>query len=168
MNIEYISKFWQETRGTSWCDEDLQEPIMLPQEITPPLSSCKGAPRDSSWSLCRGIVPHLELKHEIQGSSPVVTEISGFLYCFNSKIRPRLVLKHGTMLSSCVVKEASSFRGLLLSSGRNLVFLDVQQETDIPGCCEGILGVRSSGARGIRPYPELSGNSVSFRIAALN
>ena len=66
-------------------------------------------------------MPHLELKHEIQGSSPVVTEISGFLYCFNSKIRPRLVLKHGTMLSSRVVK-GPPLLGLLSSSGGNLAF----------------------------------------------
>ena len=48
-------------------------------------------------------MPHLKLRWETQGSSPVVTGISGFLLWFNSGVRPRLVLRHGTLLYSQVV-----------------------------------------------------------------
>ena len=51
-------------------------------------------------SLCGRIGPHLELRQETQGYSPVSTGISGFLSCFNRGGRPHLVSRHGTPLSS--------------------------------------------------------------------
>ena len=47
----------------------------------------------------REIGPHLELRQETQGMSPVATEISGFLQSFKKTVRPYLVLRHGTLLS---------------------------------------------------------------------
>ena len=50
------------------------------------LSSCKGAPLDSSQVAAGEIGPHLELRRETQCSSPVGTGISGFLLSFNREV----------------------------------------------------------------------------------
>ena len=46
------------------------------------LSNCEGHLRIPPRQ-CRGIGPHLELRPEPQGSSPILTWISGFLWSFN-------------------------------------------------------------------------------------
>ena len=56
-----------------------------------------------------GIWPHLGLRPEPQGSSPVLTWISGFLWSFNRGVMPLLVWRHGTQLPSRGVKEVSGF-----------------------------------------------------------
>ena len=53
--------------------------------------------------------PHLDLRLEPQGSSPVLTWISGFLWSFNRGVRPCLVWRHGTLLPSRGVKGLSGF-----------------------------------------------------------
>ena len=64
----------------------------------------------------------LELRPEPQGSSPVLTWNSGFLWSFNRGVRPHLVLRHRTPLSSRGVK------GFLSHLHRDLeLFLEVPQ-----------------------------------------
>ena len=66
----------------SSCDVDLTDPLVLPQESQVSVRVV----RDLSGFLssqCRGIGPHLELRLEPQGSSPVLTWISGFQWSFN-------------------------------------------------------------------------------------
>ena len=103
----------------SSCDWKLRVPLKLRQG--PQGTSCVASGKSgllSSCTLgflsscCKGIGPHLELRHETQGSSPVATRILGFLSSFNRGVRPRLVLRHGTLLSSQSVKGVS---GILLS-----------------------------------------------------
>ena len=57
----------------------------------------------------RGIRPHLELRLELQGSSPVLTWISGYLWIFNRGVRPRLVWRLETLPFSRGVKGVSGF-----------------------------------------------------------
>ena len=59
------------------------------------------------WSNGRG--PHPELKREPQGSSPVLTWVSGCVCRFKQGVRSRHVWRHGTLLSPRVVK---GFSGL--------------------------------------------------------
>ena len=81
---------------------------------------------------------------ETQGSSPVATGISGFLWSFHRGVWPRLMLWHETTLSSRVVKEVS---GLLSSSGVELrLLLEVQQGS--PLYCEWTLGVQFQSVQG--------------------
>ena len=79
-------------------DGDLREPLMLPQGSQPSFQVSSVTSGNLS-SLCRGIGPHLELRWETQGSSPVETGISGFLSTFNRGDRNCLVLRH--FLSRC-------------------------------------------------------------------
>ena len=55
------------------------------------------------WVWCNGRGPHLELRQELQGSSPFLTSISGSLQSWDRRVRPRLVLRNGTPLASRVV-----------------------------------------------------------------
>ena len=68
-------------------------------------------------------MPPVELRREIQASSPVVAGILGFLSSYIKRVRPHLVIRHGISLSSQVVKGMS---GLLSNSGGELgLFLEV-------------------------------------------
>ena len=95
----------------SSCDGDFRDPLVLPQKIQVSFRVARGRLGFlSSW--CRGLEPHLELRQETQGSSPALTEISGFHWTFHWGARSRLVLGHGTPLPSRGGKGVS---GLLLS-----------------------------------------------------
>ena len=89
----------------STCSRDLREPLVLPQGSQASLRVARGN-SGSLASHCRGI------GWETRGSSPIVTEISGFLSSCNRGVRPCLMLNHGNPLSSLVVKGMS---GLLSS-----------------------------------------------------
>ena len=83
----------------SSCDGDFRDPLVLPQKIQVSFRVARGRLGfPSSW--CRGLEPHLELRQETQGSSPALTEISGFHWTFHWGVRSRLVLGHGTLLPS--------------------------------------------------------------------
>ena len=60
--------------------------------------------------LVEGRGPHLDLRREPQGSSPVLTFVSGCLCHFKQGVRSRLVWRHGNMLSSRVVKGVSGLQ----------------------------------------------------------
>ena len=71
-------------------DWDLRDPLVLPQESQVSMRVERGLSGFlSCW--CRVLGPHLELRPEPQGSSPVQTWISVFLWSFNRGVRPRLV-----------------------------------------------------------------------------
>ena len=69
----------------------------------------EGAYRDSSAVAVGGQGLHLELSPKTQGSAPMPTWISGFLWVFHRGVRPRLVWKHACPLSSRAGKAASGF-----------------------------------------------------------
>ena len=115
------------------------------------------------WSWCNGIEPHLELRKEPQASSPVLTWISGLCIQFQK----------GSQVSTCVEAWNSDFfsshkRGfrppveLNLGPGSLLEF--ATGVSVLPSCCELILWVTFEGLRGIRPYLEWMGKSVSFEL----
>ena len=101
----------QEVWVPSSCHWDLREPLILFLGSQDSFGVVRGVSGfHSSW--CRGLEPHVEVRPEIQGSSPVLTWISGSLWRFIWGVRRRLILRHGTALPSRGVKWAS---GLLLS-----------------------------------------------------
>ena len=85
-----------------------RDPLVLPQEskVSMRVARCLSGFLSSRY---RGLGPHLDLRLEPQGSSPVLTWISGFLWSFHRGIRPRLLWRHGSVLSSRAVKVASGF-----------------------------------------------------------
>ena len=92
-----ISRSFPICRRKLWvpssCDGDLRELLMVPMGSQESFRVVRGLSGFLS-SRCRGIGPHLELRLEPQGSSPVLTWISGFLWSFNRGVRPRLVWRH--------------------------------------------------------------------------
>ena len=56
------------------------------------------------WVWCNGRGPHFLFKREPQGSSPILTWVSGHVCHFKQGIRYRCVWAHGTLLSSRVVR----------------------------------------------------------------
>ena len=138
-------------------------PLALPQESQFSIQVERGLSGFLS-SRFSGIWPHLGLRPEPQGSSPVLTWILGFLWSVNRGVRPRLVWIHGTPLPSRGFKEVSDF----LSSGpKGLgLFLEVPR-----GCHTSLrvlsrsLGFQSSQCRGIRLIWS-NGKSGSFQIEA--
>ena len=90
------------------CDGELRGPLILPQESPGSVRFARGHSR-FLFSRGRGIRPHLELRTEPQGSSPVLTWISGYLWIFNRGVRPRLVWRLETLPFSRGVKGVSGF-----------------------------------------------------------
>ena len=77
-----VSEFRQEVWVPSSFHGDLREPLMLSlgsQESFRVVRGLSGIL--SSW--CRQLGPHLEMRWETQGSSPVLTRISGSLWRFH-------------------------------------------------------------------------------------
>jgi len=85
-----------------------QGPLVLSQLSQVSVQVARGL-SEFLFSRCRGIGPHLELRLEPQGSSPVLPWISGFLWSFIKRVRPCLVWRHGTPLPSSGVKVLSGF-----------------------------------------------------------
>ena len=67
---------------------------------------CEG-PLGIPLELSRGLGPHLNLRREMQGSSPALTGFSGLLWRFHLGVRRHLLLGHGTPLPSRGVKGVS-------------------------------------------------------------
>ena len=117
--IEGIASwFFQVAAGNlgflSCYDGELEDPLMLPQESQFSMRIARGfSGLLSSWYWGRG--PHLELRLEYQGSSPVLTRISGFLWSFDRgrEMNPHLMMRKEKRGSSSVVVGPSVF----LSSG---------------------------------------------------
>ena len=103
------------------------------------------------------------VRWETQGSSPFLTSISGFLWSLNRGVRPRLVLRHGTRLAFRVVNGVS---GLLSSWIWKLrLFLEDAPGVSVPlRVVTQYSGFHSNQCRGIRPYVEWMGKSVSLGL----
>ena len=121
---------------------ELRDRIVGPQG-GPVSTRISRAPYGFLCNRCRGQGPHLELRPEPQGSSPVLTWISGFLWSFNSGASPRLAQ---TWCQTCKCN--------LLSSKKSSVMLPVELTkgsvafsrgttglSHMPSCFESILGV---------------------------
>ena len=89
-------------------DEDLREPIMLPQGSPVSMRVARGPSRFPS-SMCWVLGPHLQLRPGAQCSSPLLTWISGFLRSFNRGVRLRLLWRHASLQSSRAVTVVSGF-----------------------------------------------------------
>ena len=77
-----VSEFWQEVWVPSSFHGDLREPLMLSLGSQESFQVVRGLSGFlSSW--CRQLGPHLEMRRETQGSSPVLTRISGSLWRFH-------------------------------------------------------------------------------------
>ena len=105
-----ISRSFLSCSRKSWlpstCDGDLRELLMVPmgsQEYCGIGSGLSGL----HWGRCNGREPNLELRRELQGSSPFLRWTSVSLRSWNRGVRPRLVLRHGTPLASRVVHGVS-------------------------------------------------------------
>ena len=62
------------------------------------------------WGWCNGRGPHLELRWEPQGSSPILMWVLGCVCHFKQGVKSRLVWRHETLLSSRVVKGVSGLQ----------------------------------------------------------
>ena len=93
----------------SSCDGDLK-PACVASGKSSLHSSCEG-PLGIPLQSVRGIGPHLELRLEPQGASPVLTWISGFLWSFNRGVRPRLMWRHGNLPLEISKRCQASCRG---------------------------------------------------------
>ena len=80
-------------------DRDLKGPFVLPQETPVSMRVARGLSGVLS-SQHQVLGPHLELRLEPQGSPPVLTWISGFLWSFHRRVRHHLVWRHTRPLSS--------------------------------------------------------------------
>ena len=108
-NLKVFLELRQEVWVPSSCHWDLRERLSLGSQES--FQVVRGlSVFVSSW--CRRLGPHVELRRETQGSSPALTEISGFLWRFPWEVRRRLVLGHGTRLPS---RDGKGVLGLLSS-----------------------------------------------------
>ena len=85
----------------STCDGDLRELLrvtMGSQEYCGVVRGHLGL----HWVWCNGRGPHLELRWEPQGSSPVLTWVSGCVCRVKQEVRSGRGWRHGTLLSSRV------------------------------------------------------------------
>ena len=92
-----ISKSFSTCGWRPWvpsiCDGDLRDLLMVPmgsQEYYGVRKILSGL----HWDRSNGRRPHLELRLEPQGSSPVLTWISGCLCHFKQGLKSRLVWRH--------------------------------------------------------------------------
>ena len=80
-------------------NRDIRDPLVGPQGGPVSTRVVRG-PSVFLCSHCRGQGPHLELRPEPQGSTPVLTWNSGFLCSFHRGVRPRPVWRHASPLTS--------------------------------------------------------------------
>ena len=93
----------------SSCDGDLRELLMVPMGSQESFRVVRGL-SGFLWGWCNGRGPHLQLRREPQGSSPVLTWILGCVCSFKQGVRSMLVLRHETLLSSRAVKDFSGLQ----------------------------------------------------------
>ena len=89
-------------------DGDFRDQLVWPQESPVSMQVVRGL-YGFLCSLCRGRGPHLELKPELQCSTPVLSWISRFLWSFKRGVRPHLVWTRASPLSSRAVTVVSGF-----------------------------------------------------------
>ena len=101
--------------------------------------------------------PHLELKWETQGSSPILMGILGFHIDFQQGIQVSSCVEalNSAFLSSC--KKAVRYP-VELSWGTWAFSRDAIRESDLSSHCEGILGV---------PFESMKDNKALFRLEGI-
>ena len=104
----FSSCFSRIIRVRSSYDSDLRYLLVGPQVSPVSMRVARGHPGFlcSHW---QGRGPLLELRPESQVSSPVSTWISGFLWSFHKRVRPRLLWRLASPLSSRGGKAVSGF-----------------------------------------------------------
>ena len=169
----FLELRWEDWGSSPSCDGDLRDLLFLPQERQVSIWVVRGLSGFLS-SRCRSIGPHLSLRLEPQGSSPVLTWISGFLWSFNRGVRPCLVWRHGTLLPSRGVKGVSGFfsswhrdLGLFLKVPRGchtyLRVLSQYSQFQLSQC----RGIRLEWMGKLEPFPieaRLPGRWFSFKV----
>ena len=108
-NSRLISSCGRKLWVPSSCDSDLRELLMVSMGSQESFCVVRGL-SGFLWGQCNGRGPHLQLRWKPQGSSPVLTWISGCVCSFKQGVRSRLVLRHRTLLSSRAVKEVSGLQ----------------------------------------------------------
>ena len=120
----------------SSCDGDLREFLMVPmgsQESFGVVRALSGF----LWGRCNGRGPHLQLRREPQGSSPVLTWISGCVqFQTGSQVSTCVEAWNSAFLSSC----QRGFRPPVELNWGPGAFLEIATGlSDLPSCCELIL-----------------------------
>ena len=97
-NLEFLSSYGR----------DLKDSLVWPLESPVSMRVARSLSGFLS-SRFRGRGPHLELRLEALGSSPVLTYILRFLWSFHRGVRSRLMCRHACPLSSRAEKAVSGF-----------------------------------------------------------
>ena len=128
-------------------DGDLRDPLLFPQDSPVSIRVARGLPIFLS-SRCWVLGPHLELRQKPQGSSPVLTWISRFLWSFHRGVRPHLMWRHASPLSTRAAKALSGFLSSLYRD--QWLYLEVPKGCHTCHCVVSrYLGLQSSQCRGI-------------------
>ena len=114
------------------------------------------------WGQCNGRGPHLELRQEPRGFSPVLMWVSGCVFHFKQGVRSRRVWRHGTLLSSQAVKGVSGLRRV--EFGSEALFELATGASELRSCCELILALHSNQFKGIKPDFQWMGKYVAFEF----
>ena len=108
-----ISRYFSSCLRKPWvpstCDGDLRELLRVPMGSQEYCGVGRGL-SGFHWVWCNGRGPHRDLKWEPQGSSPVLTWVSGCVCHFKQGVRTRRVWRHRTLLFSRVVKRVSGLQ----------------------------------------------------------
>ena len=91
------------------CDSDLSKLLIVPMGNHGYCGVGRGL-SGLHWGRCNGRRTHLLLRWEAQGSSLILTWVSGCVCRFKEGARSRLVWRRGTLLCSRVVKGVSGLQ----------------------------------------------------------
>ena len=108
-NSAFLSSCGRKPCVPSTCDGDFRELLRVPMGSQEYCGVGRGL-SGFHWVWCNGRGPHRDLKWEPQGSSPVLTWVSGCVCHFKQGVRSRRVWRHGTLLSSRAVKGVSALQ----------------------------------------------------------
>ena len=151
-------ELWREAQGSSRVVCHPGGPVRVSSGTSELLWHCEGHLGFPHAALQGWIGPHLELRQELQGSSPLLTSISGCLWSWKRGVSTRLVLRHRTLLASRVVHGVT---GHLSSCIWHLqLFLEDATRVSVPLLImTSSTGLHSKTCPGIRTYLEWTGKS---------
>ena len=96
------------TASLSYYNGNITDPLVGAQECPVSMRVARGL-SGFLCSRCQSRGPHLYLRPKLQGCSPVLTWILGFLCGIHRGVRPSLLSNHASPLSSRAGKAVSSF-----------------------------------------------------------
>ena len=105
---ENLLDFLEFRQVLSTYDEDLRDPLCLPQERPVPMRVARG-PLGFLSRRCWGLRSCVELVPEPEDSSPVLTWILGYVWSLPRGVSPRLEWVHARALSSRALAAVSRF-----------------------------------------------------------